>query len=62
MLSNGSATTDKKSISEHFNAFFINVGPNLAKSIPCVTKMPMTYLNDAIQETIFLEPVTLEEI
>ena len=24
--------------------------------------MPMTYLNDAIQETIFLEPVTLEEI
>ena len=24
--------------------------------------MPITYLNDAIQETIFLEPVTLEEI
>ena len=61
MLSNGSATTDKKSISEHFNDFFINVGPNLAKSIPCVNKMPMTYLNNAIQETI-LEPVTLEEI
>ena len=58
MLSNGSPTTDKKSISEHFNDFFINVGPNLAKSIPCVNKMPMTYLNDAIQETIFLEPVT----
>ena len=24
--------------------------------------MPMTHLNDALQETIFLEPVTLEEI
>ena len=61
-LSNGSTTTDKKSISEHFNDFFINIGPNLAKSIPHVNKKPMAYLDDAIQETIFIEPVTFDEI
>ena len=61
-LSNGSVTTDKMSVSEHFNDFFINIGPNLAKSIPHVKRMPMSYLGDALQETIFLEPVTCEEI
>ena len=52
----------KMSVSEHFNDFFINIGPNLAKSIPHVKRMPMSYLGDALQETIFLEPVTCEEI
>ena len=61
-LSNGSVTTDKMSVSEHFNDFFINIGPNLAKSIPHVKRMPMSYLGDALQETIFLQPVTCEEI
>ena len=61
-LSYGSVTTDKMSVSEHFNDFFINIGPNLAKSIPHVKRMPMSYLGDALQETIFLEPVTCEEI
>ena len=61
-LSNRSTTTDKKSISEHFNDFFVNIGPNLAKSIPHVNKKPMAYLDDAIQETNFIEPVTFDEI
>ena len=37
-MSNGSTTTDKKSISEHFHDFFINICLNLAKSIPRVNK------------------------
>ena len=57
-LSNGSVTTDKMSVSEHFNDFFINIGPNLAKSIPHVKRMPMSYLGDALQEIIFLEKLT----
>ena len=61
-LSNGSITTDKMSVSELFNDYFINIGPNLAKSIPHVKRMPMSYLGDALQETIFLELVTCEEI
>ena len=58
-LSNGSTTTDKMSISEHFNDFFINIGPNLAKLIPRVKKVPMAYMGDAVRDTIFLEPVTM---
>ena len=61
-LSNGWTTTDEMSISEHFNDFFINIGPSLAKLIPRVKKVPMAYLGDAVQETIFLEPITCDEI
>ena len=61
-FSNGSTTTDRMSISEHFNGFFINIGPNLAKLIPHVKKVPMAYMGDAVQDTIFLEPVTCDEI
>ena len=61
-LSNGSTTTDKMSISEHFNDFFIKFGPNLAKLIPHVKKVPMAYMGDAVQDTIFLDPVTFDEI
>ena len=35
-LSNGSTTTHKMSVSEHFNVFFINIGHDLATSIPHV--------------------------
>ena len=52
----------KMSISEHFNDFFINIGPNLAKLIPHVKKVPMAYMGDVVQVTIFLEPVTCDEI
>ena len=55
-LSNGSTTTDKMSISEHFNDFFINIGPNLAKLIPHVKKVRMAHMGDAVQDAIFLEP------
>ena len=34
MLSNGSVTDGKQTVAEKFNDFFVNVGPNLAKTIP----------------------------
>ena len=37
-LSDGSTTTDEMSVSEHFNDIFINICPNLTKSIPHVKK------------------------
>ena len=42
-------------IFEYFDDFFIHIGPNLAKLIPHVKKVPMAYLRDAVQETIFLD-------
>ena len=61
-LSNGQVTDDKQIISEKFNDFFISVGPNLANKIPNQTKSPLSYLGDRLPNTIFLEPVSDEEV
>ena len=50
------------SISEHFNNSFTNIRPNLVKLIPLVNKVHMAYLGDAVQDTIFIEHVTCDEI
>ena len=47
---------------EKFNDFFISVGPNLANKIPNQTKSPLSYLGDRLPNTIFLEPVSDEEV
>ena len=61
-LSDGSATEDKRVISDKFNDFFINVGPNLAKSIPHSKKTPLYCMKNRLIESLYLEPVTSEEI
>ena len=49
-------------ISDKFNAFFINIGPTLAKSIPHVNKSPLSYLGSRLTESIYLVPVSENEI
>ena len=39
--SNGEIITDKNIITQQFDAFFINIGPNNAKTIPNVKANPM---------------------
>ena len=60
-LSDGTTTKNKKVISETFNEFFINVGPNLSKAIPHIEKSHLYCMGEKIRESIFLEPVTYEE-
>ena len=55
-------TSDKELISNKFNDFFINIGPTLAKSIPCVKKSPLSYLGNRLTESIYLAPVNENEI
>ena len=55
-------TSDKLLISEKFNDFFINVGPNLAKSLKTVDRVPEYYLKTPLFNSIFLSPVTDEEL
>ena len=55
-------TSDKELISNKFNDFFINIGPTLAKSIPCVNKSPPSYLGNRLTESIYLAPVNENEI
>ena len=64
---NGSkkVVTSGKEISEGFNVFFVNVGPNLAKSINGNVDDVITfkdYLSDGIINSMFWEPVTYYEV
>ena len=42
--------------------FFTYVGPNLAKHIPKVNINPLSFMKEALKETLFLSPVTETEI
>ena len=53
---------DKITISEKFNTFFVNIGPNLAKGMLNQTIPPQSFMGEKISSTIFLEPVTNCEI
>ena len=59
-LSDGKIVSDKTTISKHFNEFLLNVGPNLAKTIPKMDTDPKFYLGESIKKSLFLEPVTLD--
>ena len=61
-LNDDTLISDKSVISEKFNDFFIDVGPNLAKKIPVQTITPEQYLKNQIQSSIFLETVTAKEL
>ena len=55
-------TSEKKQISECFNKFYINVGSNLAKNIPQNQTDHMSYMKNSNTKTIYLEPVTENEV
>ena len=61
-LSNGSYTTDKRVISENFNNFFISVGQTLARKIPQQQMPPECYLGPQLLQTIYLSPISENEI
>ena len=61
-LSDGSITNDKQLMSDKFNDFFINVGPNLAKRIEKQNKNPEQFMKAKVTFSLYLEPVTEQEI
>ena len=61
-MSDNTITSDKTVIAENFNDFFVNIGNNLAKRIPNVSTPPGRYMGDMISQSLFLDPVTPQEI
>ena len=59
---NGEHITDKEKIANSFNDFYVNVGPNLCKSLPKHTVSPMSYLKDRNSSSMFVEPTDQTEI
>ena len=51
-LKNGPIISDRKTVSQHFNDFFINFGPNLARNISNVGKLPKDFLAQMVEESL----------
>ena len=50
-LADGQIINDKFAIAKHFNDFFTNIGPNLAKDIPKVDIDPLSYMEEALESS-----------
>ena len=61
-LVDGKIIQDKKMIADKFNDYFTNIGPELAKEIPEVSEKPEDYLSGTFKNSMFLAPVTTDEI
>ena len=53
---------DPNQISEAFNSFFVNIGPNLASRIPNSKKSFHQYLNNKNSSSLFFDPVVEGEV
>ena len=60
-ITDGTMISDGTLISNTFNEFFVNVGPNLAKKIPKQNISPLQFMSDPLMNSIFLSLVTAEE-
>ena len=58
----GNVVTDGETIAENFNKFYINIGPSLAAKLPHSPKSPISFMPAANPSSMFVEPVSPEEI
>ena len=61
-ISNGNLITDKNIVCDKFNSFFTGIGPTLANAIPNQNRVPESYLDAKILNSMFLTMVTDEEV
>jgi hypothetical protein len=59
---NGAIEKNPRKIAEHFNRFYINIGKSLSANIQQGSKNPLEYLQNNVQETIFIEQTNEHEI
>ena len=61
-LNDGSFSTDGYVISNKFNDFFVNIGPNLAAKIPEQNLSPLDFMDQPLLNSLYLSEVTSKEI
>ena len=54
----GEIITDQETVTNKFNTFFVNIGPNLIKQIPPSNSLFTDYLKNPNQNSMFLAPTT----
>ena len=62
LLINDSCVSDPTKMADIFNQYFVNVGIKVDKSIPRSKKSPLSYLKNRNSDSLFLAPVTPNEI
>ena len=62
ILEGEAAVTDSKSIASAFNNCFGNIGNDLAATIPSVNISPMDFMPQKLSHSLFLYPITSQEI
>ena len=61
-VENGGLASDSLLMNNKYNDFFVNIGPSLAVKIPKQNLNPLQYMGHPVPHTIFLSPVTHDEI
>ncbi|MEE4247924.1 MAG: reverse transcriptase family protein, partial [Kangiellaceae bacterium] len=59
---NGTSTSDENVICNAFNDFFVNVGLNISSQIPPDDTDPCTFIQGAVRNSMFLQPVDAVEL
>ena len=59
---NDELTDDPQQISEKFNNYFVNIGPDLASKIQVGKKKPLDYLVGEYNDSMYLAPTNEYEI
>ena len=62
LLVSGIELTDPLEISNAFNNYFCNVGPNLVKNLPKASKCFTDYMGLPMPNSMFVDPVTMNFI
>jgi len=62
LLVSGVELTDHIRISNAFNNYFCNVGPNLVKDLPESKNSYTDYMGLSTSKTIVVDPVTINEL
>ena len=55
-------TTNKQTIADRFNSYFVNIGPTLANKIPEIKKSPLDNMGPRNSNSIFIAPVVENEV
>ena len=58
----GKLISDPVKMANKFNKYFVNVGHNIDKSTPITKKSALDYLKKQNPNSLFLAPVTLQDI
>jgi len=59
---NGKIINNSNQIPDHFNDFFINIGPNQVSQIPDTNTHFSTYLSNPTQNSMLFTPITEDEV